>query len=186
MICADLHEAVKASYPAPNYVYLQEVRDATGFDSVRSADALAIGMYRSCGRLIHGFEMKVSRSDWLRELKNAAKAESILRFCHHWSLIVPDASIVHDGELPPTWGLGVPHQSRKGAQTKIKWIVKPPALEPQVPNMVFLSALIYAAQKVDSVERSKAESAQYALGVEAGKKQVGRSGGRLLRSSRRS
>lgn len=165
---ADLHAVVQTSYPSPNFVYLKEVRDATGFDAVRSADALAIGMYRSCGRLIHGFEMKVSRSDWLRELKDAAKAESLMRYCHHWSLIVPDESIVHDGELPPTWGLGIPHQSRKGAATRIKWIVKPPALEPQPPNMIFLSALIYAAQKVDDKAYKAALGAKYDEGIKHG------------------
>lgn len=148
-----LHEALQNSFPSPNFVYLKEVRDATGFDSVRSADALAIGLYRSCGRLIHGFELKVSRSDWLRELKNAAKAESLMRYCHRWALIVPDVSIVHDGELPPTWGLGVVHQTRKNANPKIRWVVKPPELNPEPASMVFLTALIYAARKIDSKEQ---------------------------------
>lgn len=175
--CNDLHEAVRNSYPAPNFTYMREVRDATGFDAVRSADGIAVGMYRSCGRMIHGFEMKVSRSDWQKELSNAAKAESLMRYCHQWSLIVPDASIVKDGELPVTWGLGIPYQSRSNAPVKIKWIVKPPPLEPIAFSMVFLTALIYAASKIDEGDRQKALQDEYDRGLKSARDSFDRQAG---------
>jgi hypothetical protein len=151
-----LHEALTNSFPAPAYTVMREVRDATGFDAVRSADAIAVGMYRSCGREIWGFEMKVTRSDWLKELSLPEKAESLMRYCHRWSLLVPDASLVHEGELPSTWGLGVPERTRKNALLRIKWVVKPPPLIPIPFSMVFLTALLYAAQQVDAPARQKA------------------------------
>lgn len=175
--CAQLHEAVRNSYPHPNFTYMQEVRDATGFDAVRSADGIAVGMYRSCGRLIHGFEMKVSRSDWQKELSNAAKAESLMRYCHHWSLIVPDESIIKTGELPPSWGLGIPHQSRSNAALKVKWIVKPPSLEPIPFSMVFLTALIYASSKIDEGDRLKSLRAEYDRGVKSAQDSFDRQAG---------
>lgn len=173
MTSNDLHEAVRNTYPAPNFMYLKEVRDATGFDAVRSADAIAIGMYRSCGRLIHGFEMKVSRTDWQKELKNAAKAESLMRYCHRWSLIVPDASIVHPGELPTTWGLGVWNQSRKNALPKVKWVVPPPTLEPIPMSMVFLTAMVYGvSQNMVATNQAAVEDA-LARGKELAEKRMG-------------
>lgn len=175
--CSQLHQAVRNSYPHPNFTYMQEVRDATGFDAVRSADGIAVGMYRSCGRLIHGFEMKVTRSDWQKELSNAAKAESLMRYCHHWSLIVPDASIIKDGELPPSWGLGIPHQTRSNAALKIKWIVKPPTLQPIPFSMVFLTALIYAASKIDEGERTRALRAEYDRGLKNAQESFDRQAG---------
>jgi hypothetical protein len=157
---------------------MKEVRDATGFDAVRSADGIAIGMYRSCGRMIHGFEMKVSRTDWLKELSNAAKSESLMRYCNRWSLIVPDASIVKDGELPPTWGLGVPEQTRKNALVRIKWVVKPPELTPIPYSVVFLTALIYAAQKVDEPARAKALREEFERGKKSAQDSMDRESGR--------
>lgn len=164
MTSSDLHEAVRNSFPAPTYLYMKEVRDATGFDAVRSADGIAVGMYRSCGRQVHGFEMKVSRTDWLKELSQPAKAESWMRYCHRWALIVPDVSIVHEGELPPTWGLGTPDRTRKNALPRIKWITRPPELTPIPFSMVFLTALLYASRQVDAPVREKEMRAEYERG----------------------
>lgn len=178
MTSNDLHSALRNTYPAPNFMYLKEARDATGFDCHRTADAIAIGMYRSCGQLIHGFELKVSRTDWLKELSNAAKAESLMRYCHRWSLIVPDTTIVKDGELPPTWGLGVWSQTRKNALPKIKWIVRPPELLPLPMSMVFFTAMIYAATKIDADTHEKQMKMEYERGRQNAKDAIDREHGR--------
>jgi hypothetical protein len=65
-----------------------------------------VDLWPSSGHPVHGFEVKVSRSDWLTELKDPDKAEAFKPYCDHWWLVVPDASIVHD-DLPPGWGLMV-------------------------------------------------------------------------------
>ena len=88
------------------WAYLEEVRNGTGFGrTVRTADALAMSLFPSRGLHLHGFEVKVSRGDWLKERDEPAKAEEIARFCHYWWLAVSDASIVKEGELPQPWGL---------------------------------------------------------------------------------
>lgn len=63
-------------YPDPEYALLTQVADQTGWRS-RIADAVAIGCWKSRGLYIHGFEIKVSRSDWLFERKHPEKAETI-------------------------------------------------------------------------------------------------------------
>ncbi len=146
---APLMEAVHRSFPAPHFVTLSEVRDSTGFDSTRAADALALGMFRSRGRLLHGFEFKVSRSDWLCELRKPEKAESWFQHCDRWGLIVPDASIVKVDELPAGWGLGVP--KAKG----IKWIVQPPVLSPAPFDRHALCAFVFRA--LQNIERDQKE-----------------------------
>lgn len=57
---------------------------------------------------IHGFEVKVSRSDWLTELKDPSKAEAWSRYCNYFWLVASDKSIVQN-DLPEGWGLMVPH-----------------------------------------------------------------------------
>lgn len=86
------------------WVFLTQVRSSTGGAS-RIADAMAFNMYGSTGYEILGFEIKVSRSDWLSELKDMSKSDEIMGYCDKWYLVVPDASIVQDGELPKNWGL---------------------------------------------------------------------------------
>jgi len=121
-------------------------------------------MYRSAGRAIHGFEMKVSRQDWLKELKQPEKSESLLRFCDTWSLIASTESIVHDGELPPLWGFGIPHRARSNASWRIKWLVKPPELKPMPYDIVFLTALIASAQAQPGIDARKLIDESYKQG----------------------
>lgn len=144
---APLMEAVHRSFPSPHFVTLSEVRDSTGFDSKRSADALALGMFRSRGRLLHGFEFKVSRSDWLCELRQPQKSESWFQHCDRWALIVPDPAIVKVEELPAGWGLGV--AKIRG----VKWIVQPPVLSPAPLDRHALCALVFRA--LQNVERDQ-------------------------------
>ena len=83
------------------WVFATHVPDAAGFDACRTADAVAMDMWASKGRELHGHEVKVSRADWLRELRQPDKAQAVAKFMDRWWLIVPDAAIVRD------WGMAV-------------------------------------------------------------------------------
>lgn len=104
MTTANLREALRKRYALPEWVMVEEVRDAAGFESKRSADAIAMCMWPSRGLEIHGFELKASRSDWLRELKNPAKAEAIAAYCDRWWIVAMPACVKTE-ELPVGWGL---------------------------------------------------------------------------------
>lgn len=87
-------------------VLLEEVPSGTGFTSDgRSLDAVSMGMWPSRGCLIEGYELKVSRGDWLGELKEPEKAEAIARFCDRFWLVVGDERVIRPGEVPPLWGI---------------------------------------------------------------------------------
>jgi hypothetical protein len=96
----------------PRYVVAEHVRNQGGFGGywspdkkpLRTADALVIDLWPSSGYTIHGFEVKVSRSDWLTELKDPEKAEAFKPYCNQWWLVVPDKGIVRN-DLPDGWGL---------------------------------------------------------------------------------
>jgi hypothetical protein len=81
------------------------VRSHAGFDARRTADFIAMDTWPSKGLEIHGHEVKVSRSDWLRELKEPEKAAEFIPYVNRWWLVVPDPVIVGLGELPGGWGL---------------------------------------------------------------------------------
>lgn len=66
---------------------------------------MAFNMYGSTGYEILGFEIKISRSDWLNELKDMSKSDEIMSYCDKWYLVVPEEKIVQPGELPKNWGL---------------------------------------------------------------------------------
>jgi hypothetical protein len=75
---------------------------------------------------LHGFEVKVSRSDWVREIKSPEKADEIAKFCDRWWVAVSDDSVVRDGELPETFGLLVMRDGKLVQKVEAKVIEAPP------------------------------------------------------------
>jgi hypothetical protein len=124
------------------YVRAPQVRDRPGW-ATRICDYMALDTYQahdgdwSVRYAIHGHEIKVSRSDWLAELRDPGKAEAFRPYCSHWWLVVSDASIVRD-DLPDGWGLLVAQGSRLVAKRKV------PAVEPAPMPRHMLSALARA------------------------------------------
>lgn len=100
-----VHAAIARRYSAPQWATFFEVRDDAGFNARRSADAIAVNTWPSMGLAIHGFEVKVSRADFLREMKEPEKSAAIQRFCDHWWLAVSDTTIAAASEVPANWGL---------------------------------------------------------------------------------
>ena len=98
-------EALRARYAAPAWALLPQVADRTGAYASRAADALAVGLWPSRGLDVIGFEIKVSRSDWLRELRQPAKAEPMVAICDTWWIAAGESGLVKSEELPGGWGL---------------------------------------------------------------------------------
>lgn len=76
-------------------------------------DAIYIGFTATSGRLMVGHEIKVSRSDWRRELDKKSKADRWHDACHAWYIVAPSSDIVPVEELPAGWGLLVPNPRSK-------------------------------------------------------------------------
>jgi hypothetical protein len=103
---AALVQALRSRFGGPDYALITQVRDGSGWDR-RTFDALAIGLWASRGHTIHGFECKIGRGDWRRELAQPQKAEPLAASCHYWWIVAPPR-IVDPETLPETWGLLVP------------------------------------------------------------------------------
>jgi hypothetical protein len=91
---------------------------------------------------VHGFEVKVSRGDWQRELQKPEKAEAIMRYCDHWWIVTPKG-LVRDGELPPTWGLY--ELDGRG----LRCAVQAPKLDATPLTREFVAAMVRRAGQAD-------------------------------------
>lgn len=158
MNTAELKQLVAKRFSAPEYGLLWEVGNATGFGCNRHCDGLAMSLWPSRGLHLIGLELKVSRTDWLKELKNPAKAESIAQYCDRWYLITGEVGIVREGELPNPWGLIV--VDSKG---KLKDVTPAPSLLPKPVPREFLAAIFRRAteQSVDENLIKKAAQESY-------------------------
>lgn len=133
---SEMEARLKRCFSNPEHQIVFGVRNDAGFKADRTADAIAMGLWQSTGNHLHGFEIKVSRSDWLRELKDPWKSESIAKYCDKWSLVIARADIVKPDELPKGWGVYVPY-----GQT-LKCTVRPELRTPEPMPRGFLAALI--------------------------------------------
>lgn len=135
--------ALRVHFARPAYAVFYEVSNDTGAKARTWTDAIAVGVWPSTGQEIIGIEIKVSRSDWLREAKNPAKTSPMFDHCDRFYLACP-SGMVPASEVPQNWG--VLHFDG----TRMKVAKKAPALEPRPVSRGLMAAILRrAAPDVD-------------------------------------
>lgn len=136
--------ALRRLYTAPEWALLTQVRNDTGVcETLRIADAVAVRLWPGDWR-IHGFELKVSRRDWMHELKHPEKSGPLKMFCSAWYLVTPapwKRVLLSTRELPDRWGLielgtGAPHI-----------VVAAPERQAEAPEPGFIRSLLRSADR---------------------------------------
>lgn len=158
MTASIIVKLLRAKFCPPVYAFLEGVANGTGGVKLRTADAVAMSVWPSRGLELHGLEVKVSRSDWKRELENPAKAEAVCKFMDRWWVAAPEGVVSKD-ELPPTWGL-------LEIGEKLKTTVSAPKLSPVPVTRAFLAELLRKSCEQSAEKAALAE--QYEAGLKAG------------------
>lgn len=129
----EVRRGLSAHFGGKGAMIMSEVRDAAGHEAGRSCDMLIMETWPSRGLIIRGIEIKVSRSDWLHELKQPAKAEAFHRHCDEWWIAVAPGVLKsrdkHTAEqrleeVPEGWGV-----------LELVWTATKPAGQPAVPKV---------------------------------------------------
>ena len=122
------------------YIPLTQVASSTG-GANNIADVMVLGAWKSSGNLLEGFEVKVSRADWLNEVKNPDKCVPTKKFCDKWWLVIADRSMVKEGELPDDWGMMVVEEDIMGTPV-LKVAKQAPRLEAEPMTHDFVASLL--------------------------------------------
>lgn len=149
-------DMIRSRYPTRRFAVFPEVRNAGGFDATRSCDAMVVSLWPSDGHDIHGIEIKVSRSDWLRELKQPEKADAMMAVCDFWWVAIGDRAIAKAEEVPAQWGLLAP---RGGSLVVVK---QAPRLTAIPMDRGTLASLCKRAQEDAPRQSELAEAAEHA------------------------
>ena len=131
------------------YAYAEHVRSCASW-APRTADFVAMDMWPSQGLHLHGHEVKVSRSDWLTELRDPAKAEEFKQYMDRWWLVISDRAMVKPGELPDDWGLMA--LDKNGA---LRTVRVAPVLTPAPMPKGMLAALLRATARTAHREAAR-------------------------------
>ena len=117
MDAAAIVAALRRRYRAPEWAFFAELRSGTGYDYARwlkerqvnksvekRLDAWAFHLWPSGGYQPTGFEIKVSRSDFLRELARPDKTARYMELCQFFYYVTPSGMVLPD-EVPEKAGL---------------------------------------------------------------------------------
>lgn len=145
------------------FAFVTHVRNAAGHQANRTIDAMAWGLWPSRGLLVDAFEVKCSRADWLRELKDPAKADAFADCADRFWIVAANGDVVKDGELPEGWGLlvarGTGTNAKLGLVTAATMLRPHPGdgFRPLPPGMdrSFLAAFARAACRADTKNRER-------------------------------
>lgn len=148
--CAVLDRLEEATFSAPAHVVLREVRNGTGYArSARTADALVVSCWPSRGIWFAGLEVKVSRGDWLRELRDPEKSADIQKYCSYWWLAAPPG-VVELAEVPERWGF-----VEVGAKARV--LKQAPKLKAKALEPAFVASILRNRDKVERTIRARIE-----------------------------
>lgn len=86
------------------YAVAEEVGNATGLEQTRRLDMVVVDCYKSNDYCLEGIEVKVSKADLRKELRDRAKHNIFFKNLDYYSLAAP-ASIVDEETIPKHWGL---------------------------------------------------------------------------------
>lgn len=132
--------SIKRRFSPPEWQMAFEYPGPNG----RLADAIAYNTLPSRNYKLVGFEFKASRSDWLREKREGAKADYFVRMCDEWYVVAGRKGIVEEAELPDGWGL-MELKPNSGQIWKLVESDLPDHLESDMVDQAFLSKFMKKA-----------------------------------------
>lgn len=142
---AQVNALLRVRYAHPEWALCFEVANATGTHGSRYADAVAMCLYPSRGLTIHGFEVKVSKQDFMSEISKPDKSVPVQQYCDQWWLVAP-AHAVDETVIPKTWGwLRVDKGKLFPAKKAVDLDAKP-------IDRKFMAALVRRASQVEDGE----------------------------------
>ncbi len=147
----ELVERLRTKYKdAQRYAFFEQVANSTGYSCRSWIDAAVVRLWPSDGLTRDAFEVKVSRADFLNELKNAEKNAWAKEYFHQFWFVAP-SNVIKEEELPEGTGWLCPHGD--------KLIVKRHASRKKDAKMddAFFASLVRSTGKASKVDKAVME-----------------------------
>jgi hypothetical protein len=133
---AKIYSALSYYYAPPHYASVKEARIGTGYRGLaeRRIDFLAISA--SGGNLVYAIEVKASRGDFLKDLKQPQKQKAARNFANYFYYAAPKG-LIKPEELPAWAGLFAVYDTGEGYIA-----TEAPLLEREAPTWSFVASII--------------------------------------------
>jgi hypothetical protein len=167
MTAADVRTRLQLRWPDEEYLTIAEAPESSDRMG-RKIDLLIVSLWRSRGLELDAVEIKVSTSDWKRELEKASKADFWWRHSNRFWIAAPaDICAKIQPDLPIGWGL-----LACKAEGAPKIIVKPERHDNEDLTWSTCIGLMRAAADAGHAALRRAEQRGRSAGIEAGKRQI--------------
>lgn len=140
----DLLLAIKERFPLPEWHCESEVTIER-----RRLDVVALNMWGARSHRIIGFEIKVNRGDWLRELANFQKSEGWLAVVDTFYVVTPP-KLIKVEELPDGWG----HLELCGSRMMTRRTASPREPSATLPRELAARFIVRMSQEVEHTKRN--------------------------------
>lgn len=150
-------KALRRRHPEKEWAFFEELKAGTGWSNARWGvegkvegnpeqrfDAWAINLYPSKQFLRIAYEIKVSRSDFLREIKHPEKRTQALQLSNQFYFVAP-VGLIKPSELPPEAGL---IEVKDEWESRMK--VRAPMREAEGPTWQFFASIARRMQSLES------------------------------------
>ena len=123
------------------WIYLRELRIGTGWGKDREGriDAYALKATGAANTRV-AYEIKTSKSDYLRELKNPRKRSAARRYAEQFYFATP-RGLIEPAELPPDAGLVEVWRDQYGDLQARRTVIAP-VLDTYPPTWTFVASLV--------------------------------------------
>lgn len=141
-----VYDALRLHYTPDRYALFGELRCATGFgmeDADQYLDAWMIGLWPSNGVHTTAFEIKVSRGDFIREMKKPKKRRRGLLLSNYFYFVAPKG-LLQVSEIPTECGL-----IEVDMQKNIHKTLTAPFRDMGRPNWRFVASLCRRIHKLE-------------------------------------
>lgn len=149
MTDVEILDCLRTYYQRPRYVAFAELRTGTGYNrgSEQRIDFWCMDCYPSNYMEKISFEIKVSRQDFLSEIKKPQKRRLALMYSNLFYFVTPKG-LIKKSELPIECGLIeiIPIKTENKCLVK-KEIVKAPFRESKNPTWFFMASVFRTLQR---------------------------------------
>jgi len=137
MKTAEVLKSLMEFHPPNKWAFFDELRVGCGYgkDSEQRFDAWAIHYYPSKRNVTRCYEIKVSRGDFLNEMKKPIKRRAGLRLANEFYFVTPK-DLLKIEEIPPECGL-----MEVGEEGQIETTIRAPHRDVMPPTWLFLSSI---------------------------------------------
>jgi hypothetical protein len=145
LTAAEITAALHRRHRAPEWIFVSEVSTGTGAGAIGRIDGWALNCYPSKRMVRIAFEVKVSRGDFLRDIKQPRK-HAIARLYSNEFYFVAPRGLLKPEEMPDYAGLLEVIQPATDREPWLLQALEAPWRDTDPPSWQFLAAVYRAAR----------------------------------------